>query len=214
VYEERCYCFSCGFTCLTTEVLDADEIKELKKAPKEKEDAQETIRYIETLPKKRIRGLSLHSETSGFFIVWPDRSFYKKRLQREDGGSRYIGPRGHKPPLFKYESQNRYCCVVVEGELNCMSLCLGLDGVDISIVSPGSANSLMDHTEYYLQFRLLVIVVDKDKTGVENGSELKQYLLSHKKRVILIGVDKDFNQTLQESGPEGVKQQFMKELGI
>lgn len=214
VYPDMCYCFVCGFTCKSEDVINEEELKKIK--PKEKENIKEKILYIQSLPVSHVRGLQLHIEQDGsYYVVWPDQSFYKKRVKTEMG-SRYVGPRGHRPPLFrcKQEGSSKEILVITEGELNTLSLELSLCEPRIAMVSPGSANELMTHTDYYLQFNRIIVVVDKDIPGVYNGDKLKKTLLERGKSVDLIALQTDFNDLLQQGGPELVKHTFMKELGL
>ncbi len=210
-YEDYAWCFVCGYRCKTEEVLNAEEIEKLKKEKPEKEDIEETIKYIETVPKMRVRGLSLPASTSGFYVVWPDKNYFIKRLFGND--TRYLYPIGHKPIPYKIE-RSKEVLVVVEGVVNLLSLDYAFGDSRISLFSPGSAGSLEGYIDYYCQYRHIVLVVDRDPTGIACGDPLKKELLKRKKRVTLIAVEPDFNETLQQGGPEAVKQQFMEELGL
>lgn len=214
LYPDTAHCFVCNLTIPIEEVLNEEEIKQIKKqAPKE--NIAETIQYIKTLPTKTIRGLELPYVGQDYFILWPDGSYYKRRVQ---GKCRYVGPKGHRPGLFVLgripEDRSRRVLCVVEGEVNSLSLDLAITGSGLSIVSPGSANSLLDHVSYYLKYDRIIIVVDKDPAGVYNGVKLRDLLKTKGKRVDLIALDQDFNDTLQQSGPKGVKDQFLSELGL
>jgi hypothetical protein len=212
IYPDRSYCFSCGFSCRTDEVLDEEEIKKIKK--KEPQNIETTISYIKTLPIKRIRGLDLPFDEYGYYVKWPDDSYYL--LRRFDDRPRYVGPRGRKPPLFRCrpEPTGKEVIIVVEGSINALSLDLTINDNDIHIVSPGSAGNLASYIDYYIRFNIVYIVVDYDKPGIDNGAELRKQLLTRKKRCRLIAVHEDFNELLQRGGPELVKQEFMKELGL
>jgi hypothetical protein len=218
-YEETAYCFVCSKTIPIEEVLDAEEIRKLKALPKEKEDVKETIEWIKTLPTRVIRGLELPYVRSDYFILWPDESYYKRRLG--EGKSRYVGPRGHSPSLFRCRPEpahirDRTSVIVVEGELNAMSLDLARrssgSNDDVWIVSPGSASSLQAHVDYYLTFKNIVVIVDKDQAGVENGLKLKEQFKKRKRYMKLIALDVDFNQTLQDGGVEGILKQLSELL--
>jgi hypothetical protein len=212
LYEETAYCFSCNFTVPIEEVLNEEEIKKIKK--KEPENIETAISYIKTLPIKRIRGLDLPFDESGYYVKWPDDSYYL--LRRFDDRPRYVGPRGRKPSLFRCrpEPTGKEVIIVVEGSINALSLDLAVDDSHIHIVSPGSAGNLASYIDYYSRFDIVYIVVDYDKPGIDNGSELRKQLLTRKKRCRLIAVHEDFNDLLQRGGPELVKREFMKELGL
>ncbi len=212
-YEETAHCFVCNFTVPIEEVLNSEEIKKINKAPKEKEDIQKTIQFILGLPKKEIRGLQLHYDGPDYFILWPDNSFYKRRIR--DSVSRYLGPRGHQPPLFKLEAEDgsKQILVIVEGEANVLSLDLCIGHGSVSLVSPGSANNFCTFISFYCTFETIIIIVDYDEPGVKNGIRLKEQLQQAGKRVRLITLRRDFNDTLQLGGVEAVRQQLIDELG-
>ncbi len=82
------------------------------------------------------------------------------------------------------------------------------------MTSPGSATNLVKSIEYYLHFNRIICILDRDAAGVAAGIDLKRKLLGRGKRMELICVEKDFNDVLQESGKEGVKQAFKTALGL
>lgn len=213
VYEERCFCFVCGFMCKTEEVLNADEIKNLRNSQSEKENIEESIKSIKDLPKTKIRGLDLPTGHSGYYVVWPDDSYYK--LRRYDDNPRYVGPRGVRPPLFKLGRNNK-TLVLVEGELNALSLYQSVGSDLLHVVSPGAAGNFMDERtiNYCLQFDQIYVIVDKDPAGIANGKPLRDLLRDKNKTCSLIALDKDFNQILQESGSKVVEYTFILELGL
>lgn len=196
VYESGGFCFSCGY--FDSEVIGG--------APREKEDIDATIRYIRNLPCREIRGLQLPYDYGGFFIEWPSNDFYKKRVF--GGQSRYLGPKGHRAPLFLLSSQNTSRIYIVEGELNALSLKQVTDGY---IVSPGSANEMLRHLDTYLTLgHVFAIFVDKDKPGVINGLKLKDELVKRGKMVILEALEEDFNDKLQK----GTLQDWCSRMGM
>ena len=213
-YPEYAHCFVCNKTIPINEVMTSEELKKIR--PKEKENIAQNLQRILELPKTKIRGLQLHTEKDGsYYVVWPDKTFYKHRVNY-DSKSRYIGPRGHRPPLFvcNSTSSSKDILVVCEGEANTLSLELALNEPRISLVSPGSANEMVTHLSYYLQYKRIVIVVDKDAPGVYNGLMLRYELAKAGKIVDLMALETDFNDLLQQGGPELVRKTFMKELGI
>ncbi len=213
-YQDTAYCFVCSKTVAIEEVLNADEIQRLKTQVPEKENVEETIRYIKTLPKIKVRGLDLHTGRYGYYIVWPDNQYYK--LRRYDDSPRYVGPRGIRPPLFSL-GRNKKTLVLVEGEINAISLHQSVGSDLLHVVSPGSASGLMDErtVNYSLQFESIYIIMDLEPSGpVSFGIELKKVLQSRGKKVTLILLTIDFNQLLQNGGSEAVTKQFIKELGL
>lgn len=192
IYEDGGFCHACGY--LDRSIANTD-------APKrEQENIGDKLEYIRSLPRKEIRGLQLPYDSSGYFIVWPDNSYYKKRLW--DGPSRYMGPAGHKPSLLRFSGLGS-SLVIVEGELNAMSLRFNYKS---NIVSPGSATNIMNYLQDYLLYGPnIAIVVDRDPIGVVMGLELKRELQKRGKRVSLIAVKQDLNDVLQHEGIEGIK---------
>lgn len=208
VYPEYSYCFSCGFRAKTEEVLSGKEIETLKKVYQEPENIRDTILYVAGLPLATIRGLAFPRDAEGFYIVWPNANYYKKRLY--SGNIRYIGPRGHRAPLFEIPGGSNENLIVIEGELNCLTLQSVLEAKPIfqrspRLCSPGSATEMMRHLEKYLTYSNITIIVDKDIPGVINGLKLKEALLKKGKRVNLLAMERDLNDLLQEKGPEAVR---------
>ena len=212
VYHDGAWCFVCGFKCSLDELGKeyAEEIKKIKtKAP---ENIEESIKKIDSLPKKEIRGFNLPCDESGTYLIWPDKSYYK--LRRFDDSPRYIGPRGHRAPLFIIEG-SKHVLVVVEGEYNALSLKKIYEKNDgPTIVSPGSASELTRHWQYYLLYKKIYVIVDRDAAGVANGIKLRDDLRKKGKSVTLIALEEDFNDMLQRNGTEEIKIRLKKELGF
>lgn len=208
-YSDGGFCFSCGW--VDKSIKDSSNEK-ISKVP---ENVQETIQKIDTYPKEFIRGLHLQVDpgTSDYFILWPNRSYYKRR--KYSGSSRYIGPRGVRAPLFLYPGRTEFM-VIIEGELNCMSFkhsIFGTETPDYHVCSPGSATELLRHLNDYLTLATrFAIIVDMDKPGVIAGLKLKSELMKRKRKVQLIAVEKDLNEILQEEGKEGIKRWTEKNL--
>lgn len=207
VYPEWSYCFVCGGR-IKTETLG------LKVPVVERPfDIDAMLAYIKTLTIKTVRGLQLPDNSTGYYIVWPNAKFYKKRMY--SGHSRYIGPPKMRPPLFKLpriESRSRIL-TIVEGELNALSLKEAFPSA--TIYSPGSATELMRHYNEYLPFKYIYVIVDKDAPGVAYGLQLRNRLQKDGKHAKLIAVEEDFNDVLVERGVEGLKETFKKEaLGL
>lgn len=205
VYNDGGFCFACSYVDKSL----ADE----NLPQKTKENIKETIAYIQGLPRKEIRGLYLPYDSSGFYILWPDNSYYKKRMFQ--GETRYIGPRGHRAPLYLRPGSARGNLVLIEGELNAESVYeVFKDYYRPGIASPGSANEFMRHIEEYLYYNAIYAILDKDPAGVAAGVELKNTLSKRGIRVNLIAVTRDYNAILQEEGKEGLKEQIFKDLGM
>ncbi len=201
VYADGAYCFSCGYS--------TNSIKDPEYESKPKENLEGSIAYIQSLPTKSIRGLSLPSDDQGYYILWPDRSYYKKRLF--EGKSRYIGPRGFRAPLLKLGQPSDRVCIV-EGELNALSIGLVYNG---TILSPGAASNFMNYRDEYLTTKGdFTIVVDKDIPGVVAGLKLKEFLLKNKRLVSLVAKKTDYNQILQDEGQETLLKTVLEDMGL
>lgn len=207
-YEEFAHCFVCEAHVPVEEVLDGKEIQRIKKEP---ENIQEKISYIKNLPRINIRGCSFPSDELGYYITWPDNNYYKCRTHGKS--TRYIGPNGHRAPIFNL-GPNSASLVMVEGEINALSLEKGYSVRKFNIASPGSANEIMRHLPFYLTFDRISIIVDRDNAGVANGDALRRELIKHKKRVQLIACEKDINDILQTEGEEGVRKWAKENLDL
>lgn len=208
LYEERGYCFVCGYTCPVEEVASPTQMGQIKK---EKTDVDEMLQYISELPVREHRGLQFPTNSTGFYVVYPNAKFYKKRLF--EGRSRYIGPRGHKVPLYVHEGKSDDV-VIVEGEINARTLFEARVTI-ATIASPGSSTEMLTHLDKLLTHcGIFAIVVDRDVPGVAWGLKLKSELLKRGRRVILAALEKDYNQILQEEGFEKVKEVYRKEVGL
>lgn len=214
IYSNGGHCFVCGYNSSLEEVTNEVPIEEFEKIKKkEPENIEDKIRDIQSLTKRNIRGLNFHTDNFGYYLVWPDKTYYKKRLF--SGTPRYIGPSGHRSPLLRLGSDSKVLAIV-EGEINALSLQEALKDYRVTIVSPGSANELLRHMNEYLTIGaiLAIVFVDRDPAGVVNGLELKRELLKHGKRVVLVALERDFNQILQEDGIKAVQEIFKKEVGL
>lgn len=203
VYENGSYCFSCGYH--TSEYTDSTAVR------KPPTDINKELEYIDGLEKREIRGLSLPADDLGYYITWPDRSYYKKRLY--EGKARYIGPRGHRAPLYRIPGVDPKTLVVVEGEINAITLSNAIGNI-LTIVSPGSATELTRHIALYKLYSIVYIVIDRDIPGVINGLKLKDLLLERGRVVHLVAKEKDYNQILQEEGSDRCKEEAYRDLGL
>ena len=209
IYSEWSHCFVCNAHILTKELeLPEHLIDRAFKA--EPTNIPNMIKYINSLPVATIRGLQLPYNERGYYVVWPNLDYYKLRLN--SGNTRYIAPSGVKPPLFVYPGSARHL-IIVEGEINCMTLHNCVFG-EYKLCSPGPATDMMRHLKYYAQYQRITIIVDHDAPGVIFGCQLRDHLLTLKKRVNIIALDKDFNDILTSEGEEAVKCVFEREMGL
>lgn len=199
-------CYGCGYKKIVN-----GEIKE-----KKQEDIDKSIEYIESLPKELIRGLYLPFDGKYYYIKWTNGKYYKKR-STEDSSQKYRSPVGITKPLYipvnKFEKNT---IVIVEGELNALSLATSTGISPYTIVSPGSAGDLCrdSYIHYYREFNNACIIVDKDPAGARFGLDLKNKLKSLGMRVTLYLMEEDFNDLLVQHGKEKVKEEFNRALGV
>lgn len=182
-YANSYYSFCCG---------RSGPLSDLGLSPGERieityvEDIASSIARIESLPRQEIRGFKLHADDRGYYLVWPDKSYYKRRIYDADSGNKYRGPSGHKKPPFLAQRGSGYWqpLVLVEGEFNALSLsCLEIH--NISIVSPGGAGDFYSKTgdasmrkDEYFRHSEVLVVVDSDAAGAQAAIETKARLIT------------------------------------
>lgn len=177
----------------------------------EPEDIAKEFRYIESLPRRTIRGLQLPADDRGYFIAWPGGVYYKYRFHDAKGGSKYLGPRGHKPPLFWVRKKGQKTLVIVEGEINGLSL--GQAFPEYDICSPGSASmfnsqNLSKHLTEFLKYDNILVVLDDDAAGIKGLIETKAFFLYKHPFVSFIRMSPDCNDVLSEQGPEFLRKKL------
>lgn len=207
IYGNWAHCMVCQAHILTSELNLPGSFTDYPR--REPTDVKKQLERVNKLPLVKTRGLLLPTDSLGYYIVWPNGDFYKRR-NFEDTKARYTGPAGIKPPLFVYPGKADHL-VVVEGELNAMSLHQIVFG-EYRVCSPGSATEMTRHIKYYLQFKRVSIFVDNDPPGIVYGLMLKDLLLSKGKHVTIELMDKDFNDILQQEGEDAVRKRFERGL--
>lgn len=202
IYSKYSHCFVCNAHILTDELDLPEHAKIIPK--KEPTNVVAMIKHIKTLPTQIIRGFKLHYDERGFYVVWPDENYYKRR--NFEGRVRYTAPSGVKPPIFACNGFAKHL-VVVEGELNCMSA-YKASWSDYKLVSPGPASDFMRHIKYYQYYQKITLILDHDAAGIVFGCQLKEVLLKSGKHCNLVTVKQDFNETLTKHGEEVVREDF------
>lgn len=212
VYEENGFCFVCN------KVVPLSELGLSKnQTPKEKyvEDIQAKRKYIENLPIRHIRGLPLHYDSTGYYILWSDSPYYKLRLHKDVKGPRYKNPSGHEKPLFWAARGHSTDLFIVEGEINAMSLTLAFPARDVC--SPGSAGDMYRKKQErylteYCKYSSIIIVVDRDGPGVTAAIRLKLALLSRVPFINVVLMEKDCNEILTNGGTEALRQEMQNAM--
>jgi DNA primase len=198
-------CFGCGYRAHVRDL----GIKAPEKKEKYVENVSETLAHINSLPKRMVRGHLVPCDEYHFYIVWPDGSYYKRRnLTGDDYGPKYRGPSGVPKPLFRARTKAHQRLIVVEGELNALSIAEAVDEADV--VSPGGAGDFASHRlkqdlPFYLNYSTIDIIADADKAGAIAAIELKSALLPHNKDVSIRLMERDANDILCSEGMEALK---------
>lgn len=213
-YENNYYSFCCG---------RSGPLSELGLAPGERiektyvEDINSSIAAIRALPTQEIRGFQLHADDRGYYLLWPNDDYYKRRIYGADSGNKYRGPSGHSKPWFIAKTQESFVLALVEGEFNAMSLVSLELGIDV--VSPGGAGDFYSRTGKQellkcLQYSTIHVIVDSDAAGAQAAIETKAFLVANGHNDVRIHlVEKDFNDVHVEEGLENLREK-VKALGL
>ena len=211
VYAEHAFCFGCQQSIPLSEVgLSPEDAPEAA----EPENIQDKIDEITKLPIANIRGFPLHTDGDGYYLVWPNYVYYKYRRFGE--GPKYIGPKGHTPPVF--EAGFRYTggtCFVVEGEFNALSITKVAP--NFRVLSPGGAGQFYSSKTgrelltMLKDYDRIIIVADNDAAGAKAAIELKAKCLAQGKWKTSIHLwDIDANDLLVKYGQERLAEEVRK----
>lgn len=213
VYSNGYKCYSCGawgpLSDLTGVPLPPIEPEQ------EPEDLEATFAYIDSLPKQEIRGLMLPVDGKGYYIVWPGRKYYKYRFF-EPGKAKYIGARGHQKPMFLGGYGIGDTCVVIEGEINALSLAQAFPG--LTILSPGGSGdfsqkrTIQYYRMYYRFYDKIVILVDQDAAGARAAMDLMGYLKARGHQVHWKLMKPDANDLLCGGGSAKLQEEIRSVL--
>lgn len=199
VYPDgHAYCFSCGYYVPAV----GPEIElPTARAP---EDLRESLGLIQALPRASHRGLpELPTSRDGFYIVWPDNSYYKLRKFKDD--PRYLAPRGHAQPLLGWNGDSGIA-IIVEGELNALSLA---SQTDYTVISPGGASGFdtlrEDLLEACASYDKILVWTDRDPAGIKALWRTVPYLLDVCPDVRYITTEEDANNILVSQGGQALR---------
>ncbi len=175
IYENGQYCYGCGYTeqgpqdyVETSPILSTEEI-------------QKEYDRIQVLPTSLIRGLYLKSDADAYYVLWPEDGqppYYKARSWSSEEGPRYKAPRGAHARSFWARKMGAKSLIVVEGEINALSLNTILDPSEsYDIMSPGPATNFFNKKSNELltlaeSYDKLYIVVDDDLAGLRAAVKL------------------------------------------
>jgi hypothetical protein len=206
LYSDHYCCYGCGKSGPLSELegVDVSQVED-----PEPEDLAAAFAYIDSLPLEKVRGLMLPSDVESYFIAWPDKSYYKRRFYNPTG-VKYIGAAGHKKPPFWARQGKGSVCVLVEGEINALSIAEACP--DFDVMSPGGTGDFSSkRAKYYLQsiryYEILVIITDADKAGALACIELMGAVSGQVKKVVHHLMPVDANEVLCEQGPEALRGQ-------
>lgn len=210
--REDWYCYgSCAKAYSIEEVAKKGISEEYEEdEDREREDLVETFRYIKTLPTREIRGLRFPADSRGYYICWPDDSYYKYRLFNPGKGSKYIGPVGYRPPLFWAKKGSLSTLAIVEGEINALTVAKAQESW--SVVSPGSATcfssrNLSTYLTEFKKYNRVIVVLDDDPAGLKGFIEAKSLFLYKLPFVDYVMVPKpDLNERLCDGGIQKVQE--------
>lgn len=213
------WCFSCNKYFKDI----GDKHDNGKALPKPKEDIKARISYIQSLPTMPHRGLTFHFDDNGYYILWPSLDYYKcRRWLPGDGGAKYSNPVGISQPWFNVIRTNSRCAIVVEGEINALSILSLNDNFlqNLSVYCPGSAgqfklNKCGFPLQEFEQYSTIAVVADKDAAGTKAVISLKQELINYCPDVILKLLIKpfDYNEVLTKHGREALQEEI-NNLGL
>jgi DNA primase len=213
-YADGYHCFGCGARGPLSELgLPAGERIEITYV----EDIASSIARIKNLPKQEIRGFQLHADSTGYYLLWPNDTYYKRRIYGAESGNKYRGPSGHSKPWFEINRPHPYRLAIVEGEFN--SLSLATLELPLAICSPGGAGDFYSkgaqkNMERASRFEEIHIIVDADAAGAQAAIETKAKLITLGCSEVKIHlVEKDFNDILVQDGKEALRAKC-KEMGL
>lgn len=215
VYADGAYCFACGKQATPQELgMEAHELP----PEREPENLEESFAYIDSLPKLNMRGLTFPADEWGYFITWADRSYYKKRLFDETSG-RYRSPTGHEYPPFWVRQEGHNSLLIVEGEINALSVGEVSHGL-ADVVSPGGAGNFSGKLARkvltsYCTYSNIFILCDEDAAGAKAAISLYSQLVSKGRTVRMKLMQPDANDLLcSTNGKERLKEEIQEELRI
>ena len=206
------FCYGCGRRGPVGD-LPSDLVALAKEDTEEEpEDISSQLEYIGSLRRLKHRGLEFPTDSRGYFIVWPDKSYYKYRLF--EGKPKYIGPRGYKPPSFWARKEGQ-TLALVEGEINALSMSKAFP--EYAVMSPGSTTNfnpqvLANNLTHLKSYANIVVILDNDEAGIKALIRTKAYFLYKFPFVDYLLLDQDANDLFVESGTEGLRARVQKGL--
>lgn len=214
VYETHAYCYG---GCGRIELSELGRVAEA--APKEryKEDIDARRKEIETFPRATFRGFVFPHDSRGYFITWPDCSYFKQRLfNPKPGESKYKNPAGQSQPPFWARRGASRTLILSEGEINALSMAEAFPEWDV--LSPGSASDfktakftkfLLTFVRYYCT---VIIQTDRDGAGTEAAIHTKGLLLNKVPNLPIVLMERDANEIYCGEGKEKLREEVLRLL--
>lgn len=217
LYSDGFYhCFGCGAHGLQSALGGKYQNTAYSREPKEKEDLEASIAAISALPTANIRGLVLPTDGNSYYIVWPDKNYYNRRLF--EGEPKYKCPSGHTKQVFKARMSGSNTLALVEGEINALSL--ALCHIDADIVSPGgsgdfySKHAIEHFYPEFKKYKRIFVFADEDKAGAIACIEFVSRMKPHVPDITICLLRKDFNAILVGEGVSELERQAKAKMGM
>jgi hypothetical protein len=204
------FCFVCGKSATLAELGNPEPPTEEELLP---EDLARSFAYIDSLALRQWRGLTLPLDDDSAYLVWPDRTYYKRRLLHNEK-VRYLSPLGHRKPWF-WARREGDTLIVIEGELNCLSVA---EATPYACVSPGGAGDFSStqakkNLPSIIQYDTILVVADADAAGAKAVIDLYGELAGRGKTAKTLLMPTDANEVLQQRGKEELRQEIERGLG-
>jgi hypothetical protein len=212
IYHDGYKCYGCGkYGPLSDLGMEGADIP----PPKPAENLVEKFDYIRSLPGVEVRGFSFPADDEAFYICWPDESYYKARLFNPRKG-KYLNPSGHKQPMLFVRHEGNRELVVVEGELNALSVAKACPEVDVWC--PGSASNFKStkwsrYLNFLLQYSRILVVADRDAAGAEACIEIMSQLQGKVQEIKAHLMSPDANDVLTGCGSGILRTQINQAIG-
>lgn len=224
IYDDYHYnCYACGANGLIKncklgiykyfiECLDGAAVRPALDLENAYEEARRKYNAISLLPTKEIRGIkALPYDQKYFYILYPDCCYYVGRLLPGVNSSyKYLCPSGIPRPSFTLRGQTKDTLIIVEGELNALSIHQVLP--EITVTSPGSGPNLRRVLPFYQDYDNILVIADDDPAGRRGSLELVSQIGFDKVKVKLMPKSMDANDILVNYGQDRLKEEIQRTL--
>lgn len=220
LYPDGVYhCFGCGAHGLSKDLKGLEDGTVTAKV--EQADLEAELKRIHSLPVQSVRGISLHTDSSYYYVVWPNRGYYKKRaIAERQGFPKYQCPAGHPKPIWYTQPiLGSKVLIVVEGEINALSIQAACP--QYSIWCPGGTGDFYSRSAparlQDISFRNYVqclVLTDRDSAGAIACIKFKALAAGLGPQIDCFLMPKDANEILQETGTTGLRKEIERYLGL